>query len=129
MNKIIAILFLFLHLLASTELCQVFKVPLLITHYNEHHDLNSDVTFFMFLKMHYFNGDPLDSDYDTDMQLPFKTNSSAISTNFSFSLPVRIQNFVPIVSSQELPINYPKFVSVWIPFVRVNNIFQPPRIS
>jgi hypothetical protein len=129
LKRLIAILFIFVHLMASTELCQLFKIPLLITHYNEHHELNSGVTFFMFLKMHYFNGDPRDSDYDTDMQLPFKTNSYAVTANFSFSLPAYIQSFLPLVTSQELPVNYSKFFSVWIPSVHLNDIFQPPRIS
>ncbi|MEO6645096.1 MAG: hypothetical protein ABIN89_01740 [Chitinophagaceae bacterium] len=129
MKRIVAISFLFIHLMAITELCQVLKIPLLVSHYKEHHTLNGDITFFMFLRMHYFNGDPRDSDYDSDMELPFKTNSYAITANVSFSLPACIQNVAPLVSSQDLPVNYPKFFSVWMPSVPLNDIFQPPRVS
>lgn len=115
--------------MASSELSQVFKMPLLVSHYQAHHKLDSKVTFLVFLRMHYFNGDEHDSDYDTDMQLPFKTNAYTIIANLNYSLPAFIQHFALSVSTRELPVNYPKFFRVWIPSVHLNDIFQPPRIS
>jgi hypothetical protein len=73
MKKAIAILFLCVHLLNTTPLGELCKLPILVEHYIEHKKADGDITVFEFLRMHYFNGDPKDADYDTDMKLPFKT--------------------------------------------------------
>jgi hypothetical protein len=113
--------------MTSTELCQVLKIPVLVSHYTEHRDLNTGITFFMFLKMHYFNGDPRDSDYNTDMQLPFKTTSNALVVNLSSSLPILPQNFLPLSPLKTISSIYTNFYSVWIPSGHLSDIFQPPR--
>lgn len=127
MIRSISIFFLLLHLLTSTELCQVLRIPVLINHYTEHRSLNTGITFFMFLKMHYFNGDPRDSDYDRDMQLPFKTSANSFVLNLNLSHPVVPQNFLSILTSDNLPSDYTDYFSCWIPCGHLKAIFQPPR--
>ncbi|WP_342086410.1 hypothetical protein [Dyadobacter sp. OTU695] len=63
---------LFIVILDTTSLCQVYKMPLLLRHFEEHQSLNHEITFTDFLSMHYLGKDINDNDDDKDMQLPFK---------------------------------------------------------
>lgn len=69
-------MFLFLYLSTTTEFSQLFKLPVLWQHYQEHLQGSEYVSFMNFLTLHYFNGDVRDADYERDMQLPFKTSST-----------------------------------------------------
>ncbi|UUC44056.1 hypothetical protein [Flavobacterium cerinum] len=51
---------------------QLFKVPVLFQHFEEHQAHNGSLGFVDFLAMHYWGDDINDSDDDRDMQLPFK---------------------------------------------------------
>ncbi len=115
-------------MLTSTELCQLSKSPILIQHYTEHKAADKSISFFGFLKIHYFNGNPHDADYDRDMQLPFKTSSAALiaSNSFSISLFTQILTLpIPVVNLR----TYLKGYSFFIPKGGLSYIFQPPRIS
>ncbi|WP_315816201.1 hypothetical protein [Paraflavitalea speifideaquila] len=59
-------------LLNDTSLNQLLKLPALIGHYMEHHQLDNRVDFVQFLAMHYWGTDLNDNDDDRDMQLPYK---------------------------------------------------------
>jgi hypothetical protein len=59
-------------ILDTTSLYQVFKVPSLISHFVEHKALNNQISFIDFLSMHYWGEDLNDNDDEKDMQLPFK---------------------------------------------------------
>jgi hypothetical protein len=67
----ISILF-FIVLLNDTSLNQLLKIPALVGHYMEHHQLDNRVGFVQFLAMHYWGTDLNDNDDDRDMQLPYK---------------------------------------------------------
>ncbi|MEO5890434.1 MAG: hypothetical protein ABIQ31_09290 [Ferruginibacter sp.] len=115
-----------LQLLANTELCEFLKIPVLISHYEEHKG-SSNLTFISFIRMHYFNGAPHDN---TDMELPFKTNSTAliISHNFSVSLPSQpFSSFNPVTVIQQQPAAF-GFYSFYLPSRSQNCVFQPPRL-
>ena len=127
MQKILLLIFMSLQLIANTELCEILKIPVLIRHYEEHKE-SSNLTFIGFLRMHYFNGAPHD---DTDMELPFKTNSTAliISHTFSVSLPCQ-----PFISSKPLAVIKKQpaelaFYSLHLPSRSQNDVFQPPRLA
>jgi len=87
--------------------------------------MNSDITMFRFIVLHYFSGDAKYGDYDRDQELPFKKNHcTEISISFvvppdGISEPVLksfpiLKNVVP--SSQE-------FITSSFHF----SIWQPPR--
>jgi hypothetical protein len=84
MKKFLAIFFLSIYLLATTEAGQVFKLPVIFQHYQEHKHLDKDLTILEFIDIHYMHGSPRDADYDRDMQLPFKSpiHSTIITSNF-----------------------------------------------
>ncbi|MCF0069845.1 hypothetical protein LZD49_05135 [Dyadobacter sp. CY261] len=72
MRKLLRNIILFIVILDTTSLCQVYKAPLLLKHFAEHQSLNHEITFTDFLSMHYLGKDLNDDDDDKDMQLPFK---------------------------------------------------------
>jgi hypothetical protein len=74
MKNPVTILLLTVHLMAYSDIAQVFRFPNLIQHYKVHHSNNSSVGFIDFLLMHYGkhdDGNPKDD--KEDMSLPFKT--------------------------------------------------------
>lgn len=126
MQKLVCILCLTVHLLTNTELCQLVKMPVLISHYKEHKASNDKITFLGFLNMHYFNGSPHDN---TDMELPFKTTSVAIIIHNSPSAPVPSITLIPSAAPSDVEVNFSQYYSSWIPPASSKDIFQPPRYS
>jgi hypothetical protein len=112
------------HLLTNTELCQLVKIPVLISHYNEHKALNGDISVLAFLQLHYFNGDPHDN---TDMELPFKTTSVALIIHSCPSAPVPSITEIPVADTQEVQLNFNEYYNTFIPSGCNKDIFQPPQ--
>ncbi len=129
LRKAVAIILLSLQLLTGTELCQLFKVPVLFEHYSEHRGGNEQLSFFSFLREHYLNGNKQDPDYLRDMQLPFKTNTGALIVSHSISIPVPGITLIPSAPDTESKQQYPFVQYTWLPSSPINSIFQPPRIS
>ena len=114
--------------MATTELYQLLKLPVLIEHFMEHKAQNKNITLFEFLCLHYAHGDVRDADYEKDMKLPFKTHGNCFSTNIiavvvnltpKITLPVK-SNFAElkiIIPSEEVT-----FSSLYN-----SNIWQPPK--
>ncbi len=71
MRRFVASFLLFMYLFANTELHELVKVRMFLTHFAEHQKEDSAMTLFAFIKIHYFNGNLVDADHDKDMQLPF----------------------------------------------------------
>ncbi len=126
MIKCIAILFLFIYLLGATPLGQLCKLPMLIEHYQEHQKENKDISFLSFLKMHYFNGDPKDADYEDDMKLPFKTIdvNTALLAFVAFENPTfKLERSIFI----ELRVNKTTSSDSWHTNKYLSAIWKPPR--
>jgi len=70
-NKVVIFL-LFPIIAFNTSVREVLKMPQLISHFIQHHELNSQIGFIDFLEMHYFGEDLNDDDDEEDMKLPFK---------------------------------------------------------
>ncbi|MCX6209537.1 MAG: hypothetical protein NTZ59_08550 [Bacteroidetes bacterium] len=128
LRKATTILFLTAYLFATTEFCQLFKLPALINHYVEHKQENKDLSIWQFLCIHYASGDVKDADYDKDMKLPFKTHENcsvqilciATPSSLSFNIkPVYIETVSNLFIPQDL-----EFSSL-----SLSNIWQPPKFS
>lgn len=125
MKKAIAIFFLLTYLFGSTDASQLIRLPLLVNHYIRHKHEDHSLTILSFLKMHYVGQQPLDSDYQQDMQLPFKTSVDAFLSAPPTILPV----------APQLLLNDPVIVRVkysllndQIPlYIFPRSIFQPPK--
>ena len=73
---------------SATPVGELFKLPVLIEHFQEHRRETPDMTLIGFFILHYFSGDVRDADYERDMQLPFKTvELSALSLAIAPSEP------------------------------------------
>lgn len=76
-KKCIAIFFTAVFILGTTEAHQLFRLPLLVSHYITHTQEDKSISVLQFLSMHYSGEIVYDADYEQDMQLPFKQTSDA----------------------------------------------------
>ena len=127
MKKWVAIFFLSLYLLSTTEAHQLLKLPLLVQHYFEHKAENNRITLLSFLNMHYAETVVYDADYAQDMQLPFKTHAENFCLIAVPSLPTpkfEMDVVIMPVVKQTIPIiNDPSYS-----FLSTQDIFQPPKM-
>ena len=128
MKKYIAIAFLLLYLMTTTELRQLLKFPLLVEHFSEHQSENKSITLWNFLCMHYANGSEHDADYDKDMKLPFKSHSCCSSSSFFvFLLSNEVYSFlVPKFLGERKPVA--NFYAFAVSSLYLDAIWQPPQI-
>jgi len=125
--KKVAIIFLTsLYLLGATEAYQLLKLPFLFEHYKTHQKYSQGLTFSKFIDNHYFTITTYDSDYQQDMQLPFKTSNRTVSLLNFDSFFIAKQSIVPIISFN-LRKKYLLFDDRDYASNKLNNIFQPPR--
>ncbi|MBW8360900.1 MAG: hypothetical protein K0M56_01795 [Kaistella sp.] len=87
MKRPIVYFLLCLYLLSFTEAKQMLKIPDLIEHYISHNLTNTGTTLFSFWKMHYVDEQIIDSDYEQDMSLPFKTHESGFPSSNWLAMP------------------------------------------
>ena len=125
MKKTLAIFFLSVYLFSTTEFSQFLKLPVLWQHFQEHAQHNKNISFFSFLKMHYFNGDPRDADYEKDMQLPFKSHSLCELITIAIVLPSTYsQTILPVYNN--FKVNIPPDENL-LSADFLSAIWQPPR--
>ena len=127
MRKAAIILLTSLYLLGATEAYQLLKLPFLFEHYKTHQKYTQGLTFTKFINNHYFStAINYNSDYQQDMQLPFKTSNRTVSLLNFDSFFVAKQSMVPILSFS-LRKKYLLFDDRDYASNKLNNIFQPPR--
>jgi hypothetical protein len=126
LKKNIAILFLSVYLVSTTEIHQLLKLPFLVEHYFEHRDMNKSLTLGQFLTMHYSGQDIKYADEEKDMKLPFKTNDGCINAS--------IAPFIPAVHLIAVPKTGHTIPRCFTLYKEKNNhsfylasIWQPPR--
>lgn len=109
----------------NTSFSEVFKLPHLVLHFQQHHQLNSQVGIIDFLSMHYFGEDLNDNDDEEDMKLPFKKISSQghISQAISFSKTIQFkQHYIFLLDARVKPEQH------WLCNPALDNLFRPPRV-
>lgn len=121
----IAILFLSILLCTNSELHQLLKIPVLISHFIEHKKEDPNISLLSFLKMHYQANPVKDKDYDRDMQLPFKAdNCNFLGLAFYTHKPsFEIINREEFIEQNRFDF-YTPFSSAQV----LNSIWQPPRL-
>ncbi|MGZ5196699.1 MAG: hypothetical protein ACXWVZ_01985 [Kaistella sp.] len=99
-------MFLCIYLLSFTEVRQLLKFPNLVEHYVFHKISSENTTLFSFLKLHYLDENRVDSDYDQDMKLPFKTHEANTYSMISLWIPdsFRFVIKVPEIFRKKVPI-------------------------
>lgn len=126
MKKIIALTFLSMYLISTTELHQFLKLPVLVEHFSEHKQKDTSLTLWNFLCMHYANGNTKDSDYEKDSKLPFKTIDNCNSSNHITLLPEQKFCFNSILISTEKKV-LNKFYPLFTNSTFLKSIWQPPK--
>lgn len=91
MTRYLSILFLSIYLFSVVQVNELFKIPNMLEHYEEHQQDKTTISLWQFICMHYMKGEVYDDDYGKDMKLPFKSHSSTCLCSFIFC-PV-IQNY------------------------------------
>ena len=126
MNKIVTIVLSLLLLNGATELHQLWKLPLLAKHYQQHHKEDPSISLFEFLKLHYSDKEhPNDNDDNEDNNLPFKSSGDITHTD------------IPVVVKRDIaaPVLIPQYPgkntrhAEGTPCDRSFSIFRPPCIS
>ena len=126
MRKFVTILLTSLYLLGATEAYQLLKVPHLFAHYKTHQQIKKGLSFSEFIDMHYFTNQTYDTDYQQDMQLPFKSSNRTVSLLNFVSLFAPKQVSIPVLSFTSSK-NYIIFDDEKHSSNALKNIFQPPR--
>lgn len=128
MKKTISILFVLIYLLAETETAQLLKLPVLFQHFAEHKRENKDVNFLAFLHNHYLQGNKKNSDYDSDMKLPFKKLTFAVSAISHICIPPPncFAIVCPVTKVEPMAITTP---DLFTPYSILSSIWQPPRMG
>lgn len=126
MKRFLGVLLLLMYLFSGTEAHQLLKLPVLLSHFQEHTQQDEDFGVFDFLVMHYVNGDSLDDDFEKDRELPFKSEHQHV-TDITVANVVELQLF-----SIETP--FPLFVESKFGSLQEraisntnSSIWQPPK--
>lgn len=125
MKRILAILFLSLYLTTSTELHELFKLPVLYVHFIEHQSENKTLSLVEFLSQHYSQHQDHDNDLKKDAKLPFKTCQNDV-THIQWFEPHEMywQQYNPVFSIEK-----PSILSnqVILPLEQLNAVWHPPK--
>jgi hypothetical protein len=109
----------------SMALCEVCKVHILIHHYLEHVDRDSQTTFHDFLAMHYCEEDIDNSDHEKHTQLPFKKFDHKVAADAFFSaLYIEIPLLISVYHVNE----YPSTNDFFYLNSNLSSLFRPPRV-
>ncbi len=127
MQKAALITMAVLQFVLSTELYQLFKLPVFIAHYFEHKQQDNHLSLWEFVHIHYMQGDAKDADHKRDMQLPFKTHDCTELHLPIATPPLPITPIVPPV--QTITVSYPLLNNLLVMPSHLADIWQPPRLA
>ena len=125
----IAFILLFSYMCNATELVQLFKLPVLIEHYNEHKENDNKLSFLDYLVLHYSdeNSDHDHNDNDGHKEkLPFKTADFSINLSVIYAA----QHEISVVNKPLEAVNYSAglyYYNYFLPYQIQTDIWQPPK--
>ncbi len=125
MKRSIAIGFLLIFLLANTELHQLLRLPVLLSHYQEHLAENQEIDFIQYILLHYTTGEA-DADFERDQQLPFKGQHTCAEISLTTAdVP---QNTVDLPTKKiEDSKSHTSYYKEFFTSTPLLSIWQPPR--
>ena len=126
MRKITGIFFLSIYIFSVPSFSEIFKIRLLIQHYQETKADVSSISFAEFLTMHYLTDDGNKNDNKQDNKLPFKSDNETV---------INYSNYYTAANSETAKLNV---IQVCIQenkffFMQLfhsnytSNIWQPPK--
>lgn len=96
---------------------ELFKLPVLLSHFSEHKAIDEHISLFDFISMHYLGNDMNDKDEARDMQLPFKK----MNVHFSFQI-------ASFPNSKFIPENRFEVIDTYLPFLFKTNRHKDPAL-
>lgn len=117
-------IFTFLYLTTSTQLSQVYKLPIFISHFIEH---NKGGNFFDEMKVyliHHYGGHDKDEDWETDQKLPFMKVEIA---HIDLATLPKITFISPFIVKEKITSSIEYFDEDNLYSHYLNSIWQPPR--
>jgi len=127
-KRIITLSLILLQLFTTTEMGELFKLPVLIQHYFEHDEKDDDhLTFFAFIREHYaeMHAAATQNHSDQHKKLPFKVMDCGFFSSITATVPLTyfasefpVINYSTIITTKNNPSTY---------FHYLANIWQPPR--
>lgn len=107
------------------EFHNIVKIPVLFEHYKEHQSLDAEISFWSFIRLHYFDALQVDDDYQRDRQLPFRDMDCGMIVNTTICTfsPVALEILPPAEPVRE----FYHFNDGHTPQFTSFDIFQPPR--
>jgi hypothetical protein len=127
-KSIIALSLILLQLFTTTEMGELFKLPVLIQHYFEHDEKDDHQSFFSFIKEHYaeMHAAANQNHSDQHKKLPFKVMDCGFFNSITATVPmIYIASEFPVtdctsnITVKTTPSRYFHFLA---------NIWQPPRV-
>lgn len=127
LKRLIHIFLIGIYFSCSTELKEMFKLPILFQHFYEHKALDSKMTFLGYLEHHYSDVPHTDNDADRDNQLPFKTNDlfagSVLSPAVAPHFGIQMKKASQLIVIQKIRVNN-DHIDV---LAYTEKIWQPPK--
>lgn len=114
----------FLYMTTSTQLSQLYKIPVFITHFIEH-DNGGD--FFKEMKVflvHHYGGHEVDEDWETDQKLPFMKVEIA---HIDLAAMPKFTFVTPFIIKEKIETNFVSFDESNLYSHYLNSIWQPPK--
>lgn len=110
-------------MLNIVSLNQFSHFPVILVHYAQHVDRDSDLSLSDFLSMHYWGNDMNDNDEQQDKQLPFKSLSA--STILVFTQPSNVIITFNFYESRALR-SISQFSNVFFSHDALSSLLRPP---
>lgn len=125
MNKLIAIFFLLVFMCANTSIGQLFKIPNLIEHYNEHKSESTDasISFIDFIKLHYSNN--AEHSHEEHHDLPYKTLENSTSMVYFTLIENNLFETITFFYPRKKIVGYSSTFKSNL----LSSIWLPPKIS
>lgn len=124
-KRFAGILLISVYMFSFAEFHNLLKIPVLIEHFREHSQQDQHISFWSFIKLHYFDAYVIDDDYQEDRQLPFRDTDCGLVVNTSICefAPVVIELHPPAEPVREFILSNEGHIPDFTSF----DIFQPPR--
>jgi len=128
MKKVFTLFLISIYLFSATDIKELLKMNVVMEHYHETVQTDGYVSFVQFLEMHYVTDDNNSKDNNRDVQLPFKsTNTTVSSSSFQFvTNQVSSLNFNTSISKEK---EYLPTVPSFICSNYQAMVWHPPQVS
>jgi hypothetical protein len=127
-KRFAGIILISVYLFSFAEFHNLLKIPVLLEHFKEHKKEDPAISFWSFIKLHYFDPLVIDQDYQRDQQLPFRDADCCVLTVSGIcecqQIAITLQH-PPVESIQEFHLFDDTGKLQFASF----DIFQPPRCA